>query len=153
MELRNAHRCPSANQSFPPPREGDIVVVHDSDTPRGFWKVARITKLVTGKDGHCRGAKLRVAARGEQATTLQRPLQLLYPLEIRYSTSKEDEPVVCENDEHNLPADGSSTPESQDDDEHPPPISDSPTLFPVIDLEQQIISNDEDAPVQGEYQP
>ena len=36
LELRNAHRYPSANQSFPLPREGDIVVIHDSDTPRGF---------------------------------------------------------------------------------------------------------------------
>ena len=71
LELRNAHRYQNINQSFLPPREGDIVVVHDSDTPRGFWKVARITKLITGKDGHCRGAELRVATRGEQATTLQ----------------------------------------------------------------------------------
>ena len=49
LELRNTHRYPSANQSFPLPREGDIVVIHDSDTPRGFWKIARITKLYSNR--------------------------------------------------------------------------------------------------------
>ena len=46
----------------------------------------------TGKDGHARGVILKVAARGEQATTLQRPLQLLYPLEIHCSTSGDKQP-------------------------------------------------------------
>ena len=70
-ELRNAHQYPKASQSFSSVREGDVVVVYDSDVPRGFWKIARVTKLLTGDDGHSRGAILRVAARGEHATTLQ----------------------------------------------------------------------------------
>ena len=47
-----------------------MVVVHDSDMPKGFWKIGRVMKLITGKDDQVRGAVLRVAARGEQATTL-----------------------------------------------------------------------------------
>ena len=71
---------------------------------------------------------------------------MLYPLEIRCSASEGNEPVVCENNEHDLPADDSSTPELRDDDKHPPSISDSPTLSPVTSEAQQITSNDEDAP-------
>ena len=50
------------------------------------------------------GAILKVSARGDQATTLQRPLQLLYPLEIQCSASKDDEassdeqPIISEDD-------------------------------------------------------
>ena len=67
-------------------------------------QVGKITKLLMGKDGRARGAILKVSARGNQATTLQRPLQLLYPLEIHCSASKDDEalsdgqPIVSEDD-------------------------------------------------------
>ena len=104
LELRNAHRYPSTSQQFSSAREGDIVVIQDPNMPRGFWKVARITKLLMGKDGRARGAILKVSARGDQATTLQRPLQLLYPLEIHCSASKDDEassdeqPIISEDD-------------------------------------------------------
>ena len=86
LELRNAHRYPKASRQSSSVHEGDMVVVHDSDIPRGFWKIGRMTKLITGKDNQVRGAVLRVAARGEQTTTLQRPLQL----EIHCSSSKQE---------------------------------------------------------------
>jgi len=51
LELRNAHRYPNTqSQSLPAARVGDKVVIHDSDLPRGFWKTARIVKLIKGKD-------------------------------------------------------------------------------------------------------
>ena len=79
-------------------------MIQDPNMPRGFWKVARITKLLMGKDRLARGAILKVSVRGDQATTLQRPLQLLYPLEIHCSASKDDEassdeqPIISEDD-------------------------------------------------------
>jgi len=50
-----------------------MVVTHDPELSRTFWKTARITKLLInkGKDEQCRGAILKVAARGDQATVLQ----------------------------------------------------------------------------------
>lgn len=106
------------------------MVIHDPDIPRGFWKVARVTKLLTGRDGHARGAILKVSARGDQATTLQRPLQLLYSLEIQCSVSKDDE-MPSKNTDLNLSVNGSSVLESHVDDGHrpcdntvPPPASD-----------------------------
>ena len=38
--------------------------------------------MITGRDGQIRGAILRVASEKGRSTTLQRPLQRLYPLEI-----------------------------------------------------------------------
>jgi len=81
QELRNAHCYPNKKQQSSPVQEGDMVVVQDPDLPRGFWTLAKVMRLLTGHDGHYRGAVLRVASRGGQATTLQRPLQL-YLLEI-----------------------------------------------------------------------
>ena len=45
-------------------QEANVVVVQDTDLPRGFWIIARVMRLLTGKDGHQRRAVLRVAARG-----------------------------------------------------------------------------------------
>ena len=59
-----------------------MVLVHDQDHPRGFWKMARVQSLITGKDGVARGATLKVASKSGTPTTLQRPLQLLFPLEV-----------------------------------------------------------------------
>jgi hypothetical protein len=38
--------------------------------------------LVRGNDGKVRGAKVKVAERGKKPTTLRRPIQKLYPIEI-----------------------------------------------------------------------
>jgi hypothetical protein len=44
--------------------------------------VARVEKLITGRDELVRGAVLKLPPKNGQQTTLQRPLQLIYPLEI-----------------------------------------------------------------------
>ena len=102
MELHNAHHYPNKRGQPSPIQEGDVYVIQDTDLPRGFWKIARVMRLLTGKDGHQRGAVLRVAARGGQATTLQRPLQLLYPLKIHDSSGKDDH-TPSKEDVQNLP--------------------------------------------------
>lgn len=82
LELRDAHRQRGPKKSDNPIAVGDVVLVHDENSPRGFWKIARVERLITGKDGAVRGAVLKVASKSGTATTLQRPLQRLYPLEI-----------------------------------------------------------------------
>ena len=81
LELREAHRCNQGSETITPISVGNIVLLHD-DGPRGFWKLAKIETLITGKDGQVRGAVIRVPSKDGQTTLLQRPLQLLYPLEI-----------------------------------------------------------------------
>ena len=42
---------------------GDLVLVHDQDNPRRFWKVTSVQSLITGRDGIFRGATLRVGCK------------------------------------------------------------------------------------------
>ena len=62
-----------------------MVVIHEDDKPRGLWRLGRITKLITGKDGHVRAAVLRVS----KDCSLQRPIQKLFPLEIAQQRAPE----------------------------------------------------------------
>ena len=83
VELRESHR--QSNHNRPPHSSiasGDVVVVHDENLPRGFWRLGRIEEVISGRDGKIRGATVRLASRNRQKTLLHRPIQLLYPLEI-----------------------------------------------------------------------
>ena len=84
LELRDSHRCRATNKEVPIVKTGDVVLIHEEDKPRGFWRLARVQKLLAGKDSEIRGAVLRVSNRNGQLSTLQRPVQHLYPLEINY---------------------------------------------------------------------
>ena len=64
-----------------------MVLIHDQDHPRGFWRMARVQSLNTGKDGVVHGAALKVASKSGPPTTLRRLLQLLHPLEISSNSS------------------------------------------------------------------
>ena len=55
---------------------------HDQDQPLSFWKLANVEQTITGE------AVLRLSAKNGRTTILQRPLQLLYPLEINNRDSE-----------------------------------------------------------------
>ena len=57
-----------------------MVLILDEDSPRGFLEVTKGTEV--GRDGEIRGATLKVGSKDGTPTVLQRPLQLIYPLEI-----------------------------------------------------------------------
>ena len=58
------------------------MLMYDDSHQRGFWRLARLQKLVTGVDGLLKGAVIRVQSKGEKGTTtLRRPVTHLYPLE------------------------------------------------------------------------
>lgn len=96
MGLRESHRR-SVNNTIPTPiAVGDIAVVHDEDLLRGLWRLAKVEGLITGADGLVRGATIRVKSTNRRASTLRRPVQRLYPLEI----NSEDEPVAMGNNEN-----------------------------------------------------
>ena len=82
IELTDSHHH-SAKATVPTSvAVGDIVVVHDEDLARGFWKLARVESLVTGADGLVRGTTIRVNTEGRRSSVLRCPIQHLYPLEI-----------------------------------------------------------------------
>ena len=57
------------------------MLVQDANHPRAFWKMGRIVDLISGRDVVTRGARVRVQA-GRGVRVLNRPIQLLYPLEV-----------------------------------------------------------------------
>ena len=67
--------------------EGDVVIVNETGKPRSQWRLGKIVKLLKGKDGHTRGVELEVADKKGERKRLQRPLQLLYSLEIKEQRS------------------------------------------------------------------
>ena len=61
LELRESHRHPGlARGVVRKITIGDIVIIHDNAHPRGLWKLGKVEKLITGADGHMRGAAVRV---------------------------------------------------------------------------------------------
>lgn len=64
-------------QSSSDPTVGDIVVIKD-DTSRGSWKMGKIVDLFKSRDGETRSAKVQISP----AKVLNRPLNLLYPIEV-----------------------------------------------------------------------
>ena len=103
LELRESHQHQHSSKSHSLIDVGDVVVVHDQDHPRGFWKIARVERTLIGKDGHIQGAVLRLPSKNGRPTILQRPLQLLYPLEIDHCCNRELTPQP--NEEQSLTED------------------------------------------------
>ena len=92
LELREAHRHHCGRSGTSPIAVNDVVIVCSKDQPRGFWKIGRVKKVLVGRDGQIRGATVRVASKGRQASTLNRPIQLLYTLEAREESEGEEQP-------------------------------------------------------------
>lgn len=77
LRERSQKNLPSPRIQAPEePNIGDIVQLKD-DTPRGSWRLGKITELIRSNDGNIRAAKVRLATRN----IVNRPLKLLYPLE------------------------------------------------------------------------
>ena len=64
------------------------MVVHDESRPRGLWRLGKVEGLISGADGQTIGAVVKVFSRKERSTTINRPVQRIYHLEIR-STARE----------------------------------------------------------------
>ena len=103
LELRDSHRYHGRDRTSSEDsiREGDVVLVHCEDRPRGFWRLARVETLKTGSDGRIRSATVRVHSKGTRSIMLNRPLKRLYPLEINCSPNADSEPLnqeECDDD-------------------------------------------------------
>ena len=63
LKLRNSHCKTTQHSSNRIVFIGDVVIVHNEDQPRGKWRIGKVEALVTGSDGHVRGAVVRVKAK------------------------------------------------------------------------------------------
>jgi len=120
LELRECHRhYKRTDKKGDPLYEGQIVLMHSEKCLRGFWKLAKIEKLIKGSDGHVRGAVIRLPTKGNRTNLLRRPLNCLYPLEIDHITyDKEERNNVTKHvqDDSTHTADEESPVSTQDDD-------------------------------------
>ncbi|XP_074606418.1 uncharacterized protein LOC141859452 [Acropora palmata] len=69
--LRERHQLKHKNGHLHAAR-GEVVIIKSEEKNRRQWKLGIIEELITGQDGVARGGK----------SILERPLQLLYPLEL-----------------------------------------------------------------------
>ena len=77
---------------------GDIVIVHDEHLPRGLWKLGKVETLREGQDGHIRAATVKMGASDGRKVLLNRPVQLLYPLEVRSSEFTSGERTLSDDE-------------------------------------------------------
>lgn len=77
VHAKKCHRDDKSQVSI-----GQVVIVKDEHLPHGLWKLGYVKELLTGKDGQTRAATVRIVSRDRQHTILNRPIQLLYPLEL-----------------------------------------------------------------------
>ena len=74
------------------PQVGDVILIKD-DLPRGSWKVGRLCELTVSQDGEIRSGKVLLPTK----RTLNRPLNLLYPIECSNRTESGNSEQTAEN--------------------------------------------------------
>ena len=119
LELRESHRYHRSDTNPSQVSVGDIVIVHSDDQLRGFWRLGRVKEVLIGRDAKIRGAVLRVAGERRWAKLLQRPLQLIYPLDICVlSGESEQSESVLKNSEQST----NTTDDTQNPSHCPPKV-------------------------------
>ena len=58
-------------------KEEDVIPIKGKERNRSKWKIGVVERLIQGQDGVIRGAQLKAGK-----TLIERPLQLLYPLQL-----------------------------------------------------------------------
>ena len=66
---------------------GDVVILKNDSTNRMFWKLAKVERLLTGKDGIVRAALIKVSNSDRNPRLLKRSVKHLYPLEVKSNES------------------------------------------------------------------
>ena len=74
--LRECHCLKHGNNS--PLAVGDVVIVKSPERNRNSWPLGIVERLIFGRDGVVRGARLRTG----RSYIERRPVQHLYPLEL-----------------------------------------------------------------------
>ena len=102
VELREHHRVlqKGAVSKSPSVEIGDIVtVMEEGKSNRGIWKLGKVLEVCPGNDGLVRGVTIEVASSNGKRKRLRRPLQKLFPLEVRETGVADGEeparPIAC----------------------------------------------------------
>uniref|UniRef100_A0A914WWH6 Integrase catalytic domain-containing protein n=1 Tax=Plectus sambesii TaxID=2011161 RepID=A0A914WWH6_9BILA len=82
---QTSHKGPRIHATTLPKLE-EVVLIKEEGTPRGIWKLGKIIELKKGRDGETRSAKVILPNK----TIINRPINLLYPLEISEEQPQHD---------------------------------------------------------------
>ena len=92
VDLREFHRPKGKNVTLPPERINDVVIFHDQGTSqRAFWKLARITDLIRGRNGKVRGARVLVAGK---KTLTESPFKSYFLWKFKLATQNQPMKIV-----------------------------------------------------------
>ena len=90
LQKRQLHKNRKLNNNSCSVKVGDVVFIKDVNKPRMTWRKGRVEKLIEGKDGLVRGAKIKVYQLAkDKVTTILHQLQLIVPLELYEFDSNE----------------------------------------------------------------
>ena len=70
---------------------GDIVLLKDENVKRVFWKLAKVVKLLKGKNNIARAALINVAVDNGLPKILRRSIKQLIPIEVTSSEGRESD--------------------------------------------------------------
>ena len=82
LSLREYHRCTQKGKKQRSPETGEVVIVHEENTPRQCWKLGRITEVHRSTDGAIRGVTLKTVTKSGKVHRLRRPVQKIFPLKF-----------------------------------------------------------------------
>jgi len=98
LNLREFHQRRSKRASKRTVLLGDVVLIHDENLPRSRWRLGVVNELIQSGDGEVRGVQLKTTTKRGTLTTLRRPVQLLYPLEIQGRQLEEEDDEGQDNE-------------------------------------------------------
>ena len=75
------------------PKVDDIVIIKTEKLPRQQWPLGRITELLKSRDNQVRAVKVMV---GKTRKVIERPVNLLYPLECNIERSEPTSIIASE---------------------------------------------------------
>ena len=84
--------------------------------PRGFWRIGKVERLISGVDGEIRGASVRVHTNRKNTLMLNRPIQHLYPLEVKATEGDNPNPDSQDKNEDSQADNSLMEVEGQSDD-------------------------------------
>ena len=93
-ELRNLHRQRRRPEGSISLSVGDVVTLFEDNLPRSQWRLGRVEQLIPGTDDNVRAAEVKVITKTGRAMTVKRPVQRLFPLEVREDVTNDEQASV-----------------------------------------------------------